>query len=796
MGLRQPPGKQPSQLADPVPGEDQREDAAEALTQLGGQPQQAPPTDNSGLETIDMDVSRLSGLVDQMGVEEAEEPTDDVFALMDSIAEDKMADNILDEKLGRGVFEKRPSIPFADEFGARFAANLGRNPAEKQQLLQKTLGDQFDVRVKNGDLWFAKKGSKKFFPLDVDAMEGGLREVAMDAFADFSDMFVELGVGLPAGVAGGLGGSLAGPVGTVGGAVAAEAAASTAAREGALRLLGIDTSADLTDELLFNTGVNIVALGAGAALKQVGKKAIGGVRRVLDQSPKLKAREAAQVLEGFDTFVRDTGIEQYAKADKREAGEQVFEALDKIHNELGAKVGMVKDEALVRAGRSPQGVDEYAKSLADILEKRVGISRSQQATLGRRIPTSGPSFDRMAPRFQKMAKDRMKARANLLRQLKGRSIFGSNKSIAMIDDMLNDIGKINSNGGIELQEVLDKIKRWDELAEYNPKAQGSEFLGEMPRVARQLRGSLADDREHIFKGLLEDTPAGKHVEKAYKEFSDNRDNIKELKKIFEKKESGEKFIEVLVEKKNTTRLQKLKALLGPDSKEFHMVRGHHLDNVIKKATDPTTGLPSGKGLLKSLDSFGDNLNKELFSDRELEAFKLAARKLDTHLKIPDPSDAQAKKVAEDLTTLILVPNGQGPKSRLFWAFAGGRPEIERATKSTLMELAGKTKDPARKMNMLKTLDTIERLMDTTNLINTRKPKLDITDPDDILNDRRFADVVQEMIQTGAPKTQKPMGSPLDDLIGAEGLPSKHGGKPSFAVSESFQEIVRDETTER
>ncbi|MCH7695462.1 MAG: hypothetical protein IIB73_04085, partial [Proteobacteria bacterium] len=319
--------------------------------------------------------------------------------------------------------------------------NIAEEKSLAKKMFSRMLGPEFEVKSKDDELFFRKKGSKKFFRLDPEGFEGGLREVILDTFADLSGEGIEavasvtgevVGVAAGAAVAGGPGAIIGAIAGVpIGGGFA------TLARQAAIEVFEGETSTDLAQEFAMNTGFNLVALGTGVILKSGFKRASVFLKEALEKAPGRRVKQLAEIRQAFEQVANEIGApiqklsppitgkkpkggftqittEIGPKAKTRgQIGKEIEDSITRQNNMLDKKVKLVKSETIAKSvglDGSPKIFDTntYAEELASVLDE-LGVTREVQSAMVSEVTSKIPTNT---------------VRRNVLQGLKNENVLG------------------------------------------------------------------------------------------------------------------------------------------------------------------------------------------------------------------------------------------------------------------------------------------------------------------------------------------------------------------------------------
>lgn len=734
------PGSQPSALAQSVPGKAERtqlesEVAPVKIGDSGASATSAAPTDPSAAPNEqDSLIQQLASEPDGSSTQTDLHPEQQ--SLIDQIASDEAmtevaggAKNPSDIQVA-GPDEQNP-LSMGQEFKARVIGKLGRNVSEQKSLFEKALGKDFEVTTKGDELFFRKKGSKKYFPVDKEAFTGGLREMLMDT-ADLGGDALEVGgnvAGEAASVAAGT--AVGGPVGAVAGAIGgAPVAAATgiALRQAAIDYFGGDSSTNLKDEMMMGTGINLATLGLGAALKSGIKGSLNIIKDVLESQPKVRLGQLAQVRKEVETVASELG--STGKQSVSETGQEVFDAVTKQSDMLDDKMKLLREQSVIRASDKVLPADNYRQSLSEVL-KKYGIDDANQSML--RNP---------------------KARAEIVGRLEKSNV--PDEVIGFLDDhVMEDLANIDKTGGITMDRIWNTADNLKRPGGYNQGGKVVQLPTQAMGLARSIRQGIAKDRDAAVETLFKGTPEGEYLSGAIKEYSEKIDGINDFKKMFQSSKSSERFMKGLIKSgsekmpASASALKDFKYIVGDDSTEFKNIQAVWMDDVMKKGIDPSTGIVKGKAITKYMDSFEKDFLDEMLTPMQQKALRFSADKAE---KIPylDMLTPGSQQAAQDYAQIAMRHfDASSATTRLLWNLFRGNADAAKYLKNEgLLEIALKMKDPEKRSMAMKTIEMFQKMLQATDVVRTKDGRnvLRKMDFDQKLKDPKAAKVMSDIQQ--------------------------------------------------
>lgn len=612
--------------------------------------------------------------------------------------------------------ERGDQIGIVKELKARAIQNLGRNVNEEKSLISKALGSDFEVTSKGNELFFRKKGSKKFFPIDRKSFSGGLREFVGD-LVDFSGEGLEAGTSVVAAAKGAVAGAAAGTAafpgagtlagGVAGGVAAAGAAglAATAAREIAIRAFEGETSTDLAKELTWNTGLNLATLGMGALVKGAGKKVLSSFQETLEMAPMKRVEELAEVRVKFEAVSETVmGKHRPGSLAKGEVGDRIYGAIEALDDRLDKALNFTRKQSIMDLGGMPKKVDNYAQAIEAQLES-MGIPKTM-------IPQLGD------PKLYRETLEYFKRNKAL-----GDEVMGAEFGKKLIDEYLS----INKTGGMSMQNVWNTLDWLKQPAGYKNGAKVEYPTAAMAK-ARELRRALAVDRNEILATSYSksDPKTSSFMMDAMKEYTEKVDTIVQFKKIFKSsKESAEKFTDAIVRPNNSQQVRDFRNLVGAESEEFALLQAEWFDRIFRE-TLTDVGTVDPLKLKKTMAKYGDEVVDEMLSKTQRHALEAISQKA---AKIPyfDIINAtqRDKQVVQDMAAIgLLGQKHPGPVIRLFWNMLGSNADAAKyLADDGLLELAAKTADPGKQSLILKITQSFRKMLDATDIVDKNGRKM-------------------------------------------------------------------------
>lgn len=587
MGLRETgPRPQPQDLR-PVGLSEAQTELAEQEATLASEPRFQAPTVESG----EREPAGQDELAEAFGVSPTASEAEDLLAQEFGIQDEEFTPGISDVERGEGAGVLIRAI-----------GGIGRTRDEQLKLMQKFGGGKFQFRINPSSqdrIEFKRPEEGKWRAIDPDHFE------FFGDLADISGIAGEAAIEIPAEIAGaGLGAAVGGMGGTVAGAVvgaaagaaaggAAGGAASALAREGAVRLLGIEPTAELGTEMFYNASL----ASAGALVSTVAPKLLNaGYDKFFRKRITRTDKDQLEFLDDvFTQLKEETG---YVPRTPRQFTEEVGAFLDNKERSLNALISEVEEPAFILAG-DKRFVPERMLASMQVNLSREGVQFIQEET----SKGSGRRF----------------TKAILPKGSEKLSIFGVEGGATEAQKMLDIFNAFSREsvdmGGSSLATIrnssrsLNEASRFNEASPKHPKVRAFyKMFAEANRV----------DQRQVMSDLFHN--AGRDdlvslVDDAYETFSGQigavRNFVDELNR---RKARGEldDFADALVRPGASDRLIEFRDLVDPDSRMWADVRGAWLGRRIDKARSfpkgaPEIGVVSPKKLMNDLDSYGEDV---------------------------------------------------------------------------------------------------------------------------------------------------------------------------------------------
>lgn len=545
-------------------------------------------------------------------------------------------------------------------------------------------GEGGKVEVRNGKIWFKRTAKQKMQRFDPDAFEPFL-----DVIADNAGSLLELGGALGSeGALSPLVRGMKGIVGAVarGAGTVASGVAGTAVKQGVQA--GVDAFSDQAQtnwaeakkDLAWSFGLNVAGLALGNTVKAVGGRLAETVKGVASTgSAETRIKQLADVRVGFDKLVESYGGTR--RQSQYDIGKRIYGAVDEIGSKLEDTVAMVDSsvKALAREkGITAVGVDNLKAKMKDVLGRNGVVfdkegkaflaSESADAvnSLAAGLEENGANLVKTAPSGKARAKAAGALRAGEAKPFN--SSEGQRSRQQLIDQYNDLIDATSVNGGIPVDTLISNIRTFQENAQFGLKTGAPDA-----EVAayRELQTAGAMDRHDAFTQILDYTknPFTGQVEahampeadiyfRAYNQYAEKMDDVMEFRTLFTQRKSAEAFAQALAEPGNAERIIKLKNVLGEHSKEFEIFKGEYLNQAVKKAVNPETGIFIPQVFARQFKHAGQDAVNSMFGEAEqkvIMAASQAAEKIKT-------SDLIDEKQADAIKQMIMLAAGDTFKS--------------------------------------------------------------------------------------------------------------------------------------
>lgn len=592
------------------------------------------------------------------------------------IAETEVAGGIpLDDAQTIGAPQTPRPLGALDEALVRFKTALGRNPKTQEQLLRAALPSGFEVRNESGVLYYRAPDAKKFVPLDPEGFNNSVAEAFMDIVVDGGPEILETLATVGAEATGaGIGAATGGPVGAAAGFAAGSAlgaSAASGARDLAASALGAEiTTEEATKEAAFSGTLAAATGGAFSAIRavpaKVGRFSLDFVEEVLTQRPINRLTQYAKLQRGIEDIADSLNP---AHLGKTRIGSATLNAADSILvNELGPKVGAVK-EAVLRA-TGPGGA--------------IPATRTDQLVTNK-LDELGLSFSPTTNTFLRdMGRDELP------------EAFATGAGAKLLDNMIQIKSRIERAGGLPAN---DMFRIMDDM--------GKAFEGDASKDVRSLQKRLyramAQDRQKSVPTILKRAGFAEEAElaeSAFRDYSVAKDVVDTLKAKIRgtgaDKRQRENFAAItnaVVQKDNPAFLNRLKSIIGADSKEFAMIQAHEIEKALEAARDPVTGIIEARTFKRALRAKGDEVANTLYSPAQLARLDKFADDM-SKINLSDivkSEPARAQEFAMRGVALMQADlNARSAATRLIWQmFKNNKDMAEYLSREGMAKLAEK-----------------------------------------------------------------------------------------------------------
>lgn len=478
----------------------------------------------------------------------------------------------------------------------RFKYGLGQTPEARLNAVQQRYG-KGGARL-NGDLVEVKNSKGEwvnfdeseftvadFFDLSGDIIEGVV-STAIEAGV-FAATAPTTGPGALAWTA-----ASAVPAGMVGSAVRGEVAEAFGVN---------DPDMSKFDEAYKAGLYNLAGVGLGAV---VGKTLSIAKNKlfpaIMNAIPERRLENVAQIQKAVDEIGKKLG---FSDIQREEAGQTIFNAVDKAKDRMGKQVGLLKEEAREVAGEGMKFAPrDFLQGVADTFRDRnVRIDAdTMRATIGRNT-TAG------------------------IRDPRGLEVLQ-----VAVDEYNDILDKYIRKGGLTIDEMFDISDRWGGMID----AFNAERRPGAAKLLNDLYQRMANDKNETIAKVLSTSrgttyeAARREVDQAMRAYATNIDEIRDLTKVWKSsKENGEIFMDSLVKKGNNTRLESLKRILGEDSDDWKLLKSTFVNDKIERAVDPAFGYLNFDKFFNSISdqTLGKEVRKQFISDADYLRFNYFAK---------------------------------------------------------------------------------------------------------------------------------------------------------------------------
>jgi len=552
------------------------------------------------------------------------------------------------------------------EFWDRFRSGLGRTKKEQIAPFIGAYGRK-NVRMKSGEIEIRRPGDKGFRPVDSDKFEffgdifadlsGPILETAIGAAA-------EVGILLTAASATAGSGGLAAPVAIPAliGAGAAGGAAGSAGREGAIRAIDsfsdqkqLDEDFDLKSDILWSAGIGAASFGAAGLLKGGIKAGTGFLSSKLkplindfvSRSPIKRAESIGKILNSLDVFLGRMGAkpefgpagvgatlrdpEGFSRAARdahgviEDTAEQLSKDVQLIRNEVIQKGGKRKFAVTTALAKQEQILANSDRIIFDPKTGEALLTReSTSASLTESARASIGASRKLATRNSlsldgaSAVDDVSAALSTGVSSAERRALTAAtpqatpDKALSEMAAQYNLLLKCQrGQGGCSAATIFNTVDTFADLA---GSFKGNVNLLKVTAAERKARGewakaanALRSDRDAMVDSLVGEFPAGspinKHWKQAFERFHKNIDQLTDFTAEFEKAGSARAWAEVIFRPKNGKQIRQLRDSLGSDSPQWKALKGEWMADMMRNATDASSGLLNASRFRRGLNKF-------------------------------------------------------------------------------------------------------------------------------------------------------------------------------------------------
>ena len=596
MGMRQDiSAVGPQSLESPIPGITLDEATIQQATQLN-----QPPEAQVAHEPERLPASEE----DEFAALETEEQE---FAALEQLEENPAVEAIKNTLEQRGFTQK-----FMDRWKAGKALRPGGSKKRAIQILKE--------RMPDAKITLSKKNN-----ILVDGERFDPEEWELADFADWSGEMIEtvLSVATEAGIVAGtsaaatpLAGALAIPP-----AAAAGATVGILGREKAMVEEGAEplTEEERMSMIKTATLYNMVGLGIGFIGKGIIRAGKWAAKGFTESFPKRTIENLAVIHKGVDDVARRFGVPK----DPKMAGEQVENVVSNLNKTLGNEVGLLKEE-LKAASKGKQFMPEdYLSGAREFLEdQRIQFDEKGMAEWVPGISKKLGSGEQGITALKKMTKQYNEINERI------------------------QIGKFDLDTLFDEAETAAKGVDWD----MPPGGTRNKLNYEFTKLSTFLtsdknKAAVEAAKGTRYEGIVMDT---------MKAFSSKADDLYEIKRLSQNKESQELLMKALVNTENSARLEKLKALLGGEhSKHWREFKSSWMAREIEKSIDAKTGIFKATEFLSRVSDakLGKQTRKLMIDDLDYGKIRAAAQAYD-NIGIEDVMGKRGEEATKTFISLL------------------------------------------------------------------------------------------------------------------------------------------------
>lgn len=616
---------------------------------------------------------------------------------------------------------------------SQMRARLGRDPVEQKAAFESMYGKE-NVKTSGKAIYFRPEPGQKFRKVD-ETLFNGMIDFAL--FNSLAAVPTAANIGAQIGAtATGYGAPVAGAFGG-----AAEASTKQTMISGLNAISDVDQDhTDFKKDLLWETGVNAampIALAGGIKgagfigrqayrvpmIKAGADKIAAAVTSTADSLVVPMAGKAMNKLAQIRTAFNEFADEVFPQA-KGKSAEQVADAtlsaMDRVQGDLGARVAMIKEEALTLAEQSGKKADtsNTMRKLKEILNangyaidpetglaKRLGereIVYAENPVMGRNlwggeVPTgevTRKSFNvKEAPDLPKGFSSGIDTLADLHNRLHGESIADQGTALKKL---FNDIDTLNSYSGFDRE---------------TPPA--------ITRIFKSVGNAAREDRNSFLTQLYDGSglPGEKMWVDAYAKYAQNADAIASVRTYFRSPQERELMADAFAKGSNAEKnemLDSVSKVLGRDSTEYNALRGSIFDDVIQRNTQ--NGILNAAGAAKYMNNPSNApFMDRLFNQKErgtLNRMLIEAQNINKKYGADE-------KVLEDGMGLItnMASRGIDVAKTMFNALGNNKTAIDYMTDQGFLKLAARAESKELKNRIFEAMRVSDDLRSKMKIID-------------------------------------------------------------------------------
>ena len=757
-------GIQPQDNPSPIPSGGES-DVSDLLTQLQGEapkpsvaaasPQAAPPTPPQ-VEQKNYQ-SENKSLVDQLLGAPESDSQKELFSKQRP-----------DEKMG--AYAARAYGEQFKMLGAQLRANLADDPTMQRQAFESMYGPN-NVRTKEGKLEIRPQDDEKWRPINAK-MIGPINDYvayhALRLISDLPGMGIQvagtaIGTGLgvlaggPAAPATAAAGAVAGS--TLGGAVGGGIGPLIRnAMMGGINQVSDapqnNPNFDLKKRIMTEAGFGAVAglvggaVGARSIVKQgadqfakvvadaspeaaekmlsaEGSDAAGSLVNSEGQTASKQIQKLAMVRTAFKTF-RNTLMPSLADTENAgDVGEKVGDAIDKIHDDLGKSVGVVRKEALALA-RSRNDYVPADNTMAEIQKRIKGSHYFDDNGMAVKMPED--RFRMPDQTVTRQVPGLMGAPVTQTETIPGKSYAIDKGGLearhleTTRDQLANFYNELQSGKlagqGKDLPSFWQDLDKLSENAKYS-----KDTPTESTTMFRGVRNAAASDRNAYLSDLFDksQSPYKDTWKNALDNYHSKIDAVNDLQAMTENPAQRRVLVNSLNSARTGEKLELLgnfKTILGEDSPQWNALRGEVFDHLVGEHTQ-AEGVINALALREKL--FVKPANREfvntLFSKDEqtvLNKMLVQASRVSTTGAM---GESQKQIIEDGLPTLIKMGSPETIVRRAFQIFGNNKRAVDFLTDDGFLNAAQKVQGEEAKQRILKAMQIASDMRSHMQIVN-------------------------------------------------------------------------------